>query len=352
MSKEYEIKFCDIHLTVFKESIEKDEIKVPSGHPINILMEEHKMLLGFAEKLREVLNNLSKIKKYNSNDESIKKLDHILKHFKDAESHYLREENVLFPYLEKHGVTEPPAIMWTEHDKIRGIEKEIFEKRENFEINDFHKSINQIREKAINLSEMLSNHFYKENKILFPTSLRVMEDKEWFEIRKEFDKMGYCCFTPTMDDFKIEEVKKLEAKEIITDKIVNFETGQLTFEEIEGIFNALPVEVTFVDDNDIVRYFIPSKDMVFLRTKAVIGNKVQNCHPQKSVHIVNKILDGFRSRERDVADFWIDFKGRLLYIRYLPVRNKDGKYLGCIEVTQDVSEIKKLEGEKRLLDWK
>ena len=136
----------------------------------------------------------------------------------------------------------------------------------------------------------------------------------------------------------------------MSDKKITFEIGSLSKEEIESIFNSLPVNISFVDKDDTISYFSPYKDRIFIRTKEVIGRKVQQCHPQKSLHVVNKILEDFKSGKRDVAEFWINFKGRLIHIRYFPVRNKNGEYLGCIEVTQDITDIKKIEGEKRLLD--
>ena len=131
-----------------------------------------------------------------------------------------------------------------------------------------------------------------------------------------------------------------------------FETGELSTEELETILNTLPVDITFVDKEDGVRYFSQSKERIFPRTKAVIGRKVQQCHPQKSVHKVLQILEAFKKGEKDVAEFWINLKGRQIYIRYFPVRDKDGKYLGTLEASQDITDIKKIEGEKRLLDWK
>lgn len=132
---------------------------------------------------------------------------------------------------------------------------------------------------------------------------------------------------------------------------ITFQTGSLFKKEIEAIFNTLPVDVTFVDKNDTVRYFSKAKDRIFVRTKAVIGRKVQQCHPQKSVHIVNQILEAFKNGSRDVAEFWINLQGKLIHIRYYAVRNETGDYLGCLEVTQDITNIKKIEGERRLLDW-
>lgn len=134
----------------------------------------------------------------------------------------------------------------------------------------------------------------------------------------------------------------------IKEKII-FETGSFTKEELETLLNTLPVDITFVDKNDTVRYFSQTKDRIFPRTKAVIGKKVQQCHPQKSLHVVNQILEDFKNNKRDVAEFWINLNNRLIYIRYFPVRNKNGEYLGCLEVTQDITDIKKIEGERRLL---
>jgi PAS domain S-box-containing protein len=132
---------------------------------------------------------------------------------------------------------------------------------------------------------------------------------------------------------------------------VQFETGSFSEAELTAVLNTLPVDITFIDKNDIVRYFSQGKERIFVRTKAIIGRKVQQCHPQKSVHKVNQILDAFKRGGKDPADFWINLEGRLIYIRYFPVRNEKREYLGCLEVTQDITEIKEIEGEKRLLDW-
>jgi len=133
--------------------------------------------------------------------------------------------------------------------------------------------------------------------------------------------------------------------------VLQFETGSLSEEEIEAILNALPVDISFVDANDAVKYFNKAEKRIFVRTKAVIGRKVQLCHPQKSVHIVNKILEAFKTGKKDVAEFWITTNNRLIHIRYFAVRDKNGKYLGTMEATQDLTDIKKIEGQKRLLDW-
>jgi PAS domain S-box-containing protein len=133
---------------------------------------------------------------------------------------------------------------------------------------------------------------------------------------------------------------------------LQFETGALSKEEVEAILNSLPIDVSFVDRENRVKYFNKAEGRIFVRTKAVIGRKVQLCHPQKSVHVVDKILEAFKTGRKDVAEFWIQMNNRLIHIRYFAVRDKDKKYLGTLEVTQDITDIKKIEGQRRLLDWK
>ena len=135
-------------------------------------------------------------------------------------------------------------------------------------------------------------------------------------------------------------------------RILQFESGSLSKEEAEAVLDSLTVDISFIDKEDRVKYFNKAEGRIFVRTKAVIGRKVQLCHPQKSVHVVNKILEAFKTGKKDVAEFWINLNDRLILIRYFAVRDKNGKYLGTVEVTQDITDIKKIEGQKRLLDWK
>jgi len=123
-------------------------------------------------------------------------------------------------------------------------------------------------------------------------------------------------------------------------------------EIIEAMLDAMPIEISFVDENDEVKYFNKNGDRIFPRPRSIVDKKVQQCHPQKSLHKVLQILEAFKNGKKDAAEFWINLKGRQIYIRYFPVRDKDGKYLGTLEVSQDITDIKKIEGEKRLLDWK
>jgi len=347
-------RLCDVHLAVFREQLEKQKLDVTPENPINILMEEHKILLQLLEKLNTIVNRVQQAEDIRHVHEEISQTKHIAEDFLDAEKHYLREENVLFPVLEKHGVTEPPAIMWTEHNQLRDKKKQLhnlIENYNNISLKDFKK---QLGETAKSLNSTLSSHIFKENNILFPTALRVVTEQEWKDARNEFDEIGYCCFTPehpTAPTVKGAEKQKREAAPA-PEGLLRFETGTLSKEEIEAILDTLPVDITFVDREDTVKYFSKAEKRIFVRTKAVIGRKVQLCHPQKSVHIVNKILEAFRSGKKDVAEFWLQINNRLIHIRYFAVRDKNRKYLGTLEVTQDITDIKKIEGEKRLLDWK
>ncbi|MHA1531454.1 MAG: DUF438 domain-containing protein [Candidatus Heimdallarchaeota archaeon] len=353
MPREKLNKLCDVHLAVFKEQLGQAKVIVPLGHPVNILMEEHRMVLEFVEKLNKVATKAAAKKDFSKIDEEMKVIKDIAHHFKEAIKHYLREENVLFPYIEKHGLTEPPAQMWIDHDKIRALEKNLYDVIEAVD----KKSIKfPVFKEALlktvgSLANLLGTHFFKENNILFPASLRLLTEDEWVTVRKEFDEIGYCCFTPedSQQPFgvKADEVKPKEDQKA---GVIEFETGPVPIEFIEPIMNSIPVDMTFVDENDKVIFFSKGEERIFLRTKAVIGRDVHLCHPEKSIHVVKKILDDFRKKKRDVAEFWINLKGLMIYIRYFAVRSKEGKYLGCLEVSQDITKIQKLEGQKRLLD--
>ena len=325
-------RLCEVHLALFRESLEEVEPLAPPWHPVHVLMAEHKHMVEAGKNL------LDAAKALDGSPEKEKEFQEIFEKLLGTESHYTREENVLFPYLEKHGITEPPAVMWMEHDQIRGIKKAIgdaLERSDNA----------RLVELSQGLLEAMMSHFYKENHVLFPTAMDVIGEDEWPTIRAEFDDIGYCCITPPPMPTEGTGERAADGSGEI-----ELPTGKFTVEELNAILNALPVDITFVDKNDTVRYFNESKDRIFVRTKAVLGRKVQNCHPQKSVHLVERILDDFKNKRRDVAEFWINFAGRHVYIRYFPMWNPDGEYLGVIEVTQDITDIKKLEGEKRLLD--
>lgn len=357
MPREELQRLCDVHLEVFREQLEKEKIQmeISPENPVNVLMEEHKILLRFLEEMDAIVKNIQQADDPKIINDAMPQLKHIAEDFLDTEKHYLREENVLFPILEKHGVTEPPAVMWIEHTKLREQKKLFHKLLEEYNKMSFEEFKGQLCSVAGTLYEILSSHIFKENNILFPTALQVVTEQEWKDAWTEFNEIGYCCFTPEQLT-KLPEGEKVEKPVTPTvatsEGTLRFETGSLSREEIEAILDTLPIDVSFVDKNDAVKYFNKAEERIFVRSKSVIGRKVQLCHPQKSIDIVDNIVESFKKGEKDVAEFWISLNNRLVHIRYFAVRDKNEKYLGTMEVTQDLTDLKKIEGEKRLLDWK
>ena len=347
MPREEIHRLCEVHLAVFQESLESQKSLAPEGHPIYILMEEHKIFLKFVAELKSIVQSMMRAGRADS--ASMERVRELAERFREGESHYVREENVLFPYLEKHGITQPPAIMWMDHDQIREVKKGLYGLLDEHESMGFRDFARQLDEVTSALAELLTSHFPKENNILFPTSLRIFTEDEWKDIRQQFNELGYCSFTPGVARMVPEEPMAPAPKPQVEGQIA-FETGVLSLEEVEAILNTLPVDITFVGKDDTVRYFNKSEERIFPRTRAVIGRSVQQCHPQKSLHIVNRIIEDLRDGRRDVFEFWMNHRGRFVHVRYFSVRDKNGEYLGTLEVTQDITDIKKLEGEKRLLD--
>jgi len=337
---------CDVHLELFKDSLQEPSPDLPETHPIYILMQEHKIILNAAIQLAELAQVCATDASQIPPPEVMSGIMKSIETLKKSANHYQREENVLFPMLEAHGIVQPPAIMWSEHDTVRGIEKTLFGLFETGPKLD-SRTLMQLRTSALALSETLSSHFFKENNILFQTSLKLFSKEEWQKVRVDFDEIGYGIFIPKGMEVQTSESQPVEPSQ--TEGMITFETGAMKKEVLEAMLNTLPVDITFVDEKDQVRYFSQSSERYFVRSKSVIGREVRNCHPQKSIEKVEQILDGFRSGTRDKAEFWIRRGEALIYIRYFPVRDPEGKYLGCLEVTQNVAEIQKLQGEKRLL---
>jgi uncharacterized protein len=323
---------------------QKGDILAPPGHPIHTLMEEHRALLGFAARLKELAAGMAKAGA--EAEAAAASLPQLLAYFKESASHYAREENVIFPSLQKHGITQPPAAMWMEHDHIRELEKDLFHLVETRSTMPAAQFSGRLQPAAIVLADALASHFYKENNILFPMAMQVIVEEEWVELRRQFDGVGYCSFSPAVQPVAAPAPPVADSG----DGTIRLPTGALSRDQLELMLNTLPIDITFVDDKDSVGYFSQSKDRIFLRTESIIGRTVQLCHPEKSIHVVNQILQDFRNGRRDHADFWINMQGRLIHIRYFAMRDTGGAYRGCLEVTQDITDIQKITGERRLLD--
>ncbi|MGQ9583413.1 MAG: DUF438 domain-containing protein [Thermoplasmatota archaeon] len=324
---------------------------------MHTLMAEHRILLDFAEELGLTAAAIKRIGRADACGKELEHIDHILEHFRESEKHYLREENALFPVMERRGITGPTAQMWAEHNEIRGVKKRLYGLAEGARGGDLRASAGGLEKTARELEAMLQSHFEKEDTVLFPMALQVISGEEWAEVERAFDEVGYCCFTPERRKKGAAEAERGGGKDVAGRGAggagagaIELRTGRLTREELESMLNNLPVDITFVGADNTVRYYSDGAHRIFPRTVAIIGRAVQNCHPQKSVHIVQKILDEFRAGKRDVAEFWINLGGRVVHIRYFAIR-RDGEFLGTLEVSQDITEIKKIKGEKRLLDW-
>ncbi|ONN27082.1 hemerythrin [Thermosipho affectus] len=334
---------CDVHLELFKEYIDSEKIDVEEWHPIYILMKEHEYIIKSLEGLKELSDKLLKKSDVPSALPILLNLQRYIDDLNEAEKYFQKEENVLFPYIEKHGITKPPAVMWKEHDQVRLLRKELIGIKEK---RDLELAKNKLYEISMGLLELFLNHVHKEHSVLFPTALKLISDEEWLDIREQFDEIGYIGITPVSVE------KRVKIEERVYDENIKLPSGEFTLEELKYVLNTLPVDITFVDKNDEVKYFSETKDRVFVRSRAIIGRKVQNCHPEKSIDIVNKILEDFKSGKRDHADFWLKLGERYVYIRYFAVRNEKGEYLGTLEVTQDIKPIQEISGEKRIYDDK
>jgi DUF438 domain-containing protein len=254
--------------------------------------------------------------------------------------HYTIKENVLFPILEQSWPDyRCLQIMWSFHDDIRrNINSVIFQLREeHIEPKEFNKSIGDI------FFNMLAIKFREEH-ILFPHILSTISERHLEEMNKEGLKLGYPYINPDLS-ISGEVISEFQGN------LVNLGTGKISLEQIKLIFNHLPVDITFVDENNRVCYFSTPPHRIFPRTAAIIGREVRNCHPPESVHVVEQIIESFRNGKKDHADFWITMKGEFILIQYFAVRDEKNNYKGVIEVSQEISGIKSLEGEKSLLDW-
>jgi uncharacterized protein len=339
-------RLCPVHMAVFQDALENEEKATPRDHPVDILMREHELLLELGGRLRDGAAALRRVQDSFAAEAMLGGLRELQSQIRASQCHYVREENVIFPYLEKHGVVHPPMIMWSEHDRIRAVEKRLEELFQATTLDELREVAGDLEGASEELVEMFSSHFYKENNILFPTALRLFTEQEWEETRRQFAELGYWQIVPAALE-TVAPASEVAAARQVEGEIV-FETGSLPVALVEKLLDTLPVDMTFVDAQDNVSYFSNGRDRVFPRTKAIIGRNVQQCHPEKSVHVVNQILDDFRNGSRDSAEFWIQMAGKFVHIRYFAVRN-GAEYLGCLEVTQDATELRALQGEKRLL---
>jgi len=332
---ETEIKsLCDVHVKVFQEALAHKTVPgLPAGHPVHTLMLENRAC-------EDILKELEAITDY-AKDKT--KLLEVLDRLAQIDKHYLRKENQLFPIIETKGVTGPSKVMWALHDDIRNFIKDVRNRATDGEME-------KVAIEA--LVKMVNDMIYKEEHILFPMTLESLNEEEWAKVQKGEDEIGFAWIKPEVT-WKPAAVAESFQQALLAEKVgsLNLDTGQLTADQVNLIMTHLPIDISFVNENDEVVYYSASPERIFPRSPGVIGRKVQNCHPSKSVGMVERILSEFKTGTKSVADFWIQMKGQFILIKYFAVRDAAGKYRGCLEVSQDITHIKKLEGQKRLLDW-
>jgi uncharacterized protein len=345
-------RLCDVHVAVFRDGLdEQGPPETIPGHPLFTFTEENQVLARFIEAMQTVVND------YQASGDPLVLITfrYQLQKLAEFECHYQRKEMLLFPFLESYGFYGPSKVMWGIHDEIRADLRSLLEWLGDEKPVDAAALESRFNQVATKLLDMV----YKEEKILFPAALERIKEQDWIQIRSEEEEIGYFLVTPGQNwparGSYVEQIHQAAPQPVVLQKQANqgeisLNTGVLTQEQIDLLLCNLPVDITFLDEQDTVRYFSQGTERIFPRTPAIIGRQVQNCHPPQSVNRVQQILDDFRSGKRDSAEFWINFTGKMVHIRYFAMRSADNAYRGCLEVTQDISGIRALEGERRLLD--
>jgi len=364
---------CDLHSQVVRELlVERPQEPIAAGHPVDVFRRENAALEERSRAMRDALARLASTPAGDAVPaEALGRARGLFGELMDVDKHYARKENLLFPILERHGITGPSKVMWGKDDEVRELLRGLGEAlgEDGATGEEWSLVADTVGRPALDaLEEMIQ----KEEKILLPLSLETLTATEWGEIWSQSPELGWCLVEPGEDyrpppasgpeippavaseaersGVALKVLGSREARRPQSGAIV-FPTGSLDLEQLRAIFCTLPVDLTFIDADDRVRFFSEGPERIFVRPKAVIGRRVQHCHPPASVGVVERILEDFKSGRQDVAEFWIDFRGRFVHIRYFAVRNGASRYLGTLEVTQDLTRPRALEGERRLLEY-
>ena len=349
LTEEEILQFCDIHTDILDGKIDQSGAKtIPAGHPVDTFKKENVALKNETEKAYGLIETAKGL----TNDKLpgfVLQMRTIFNALSDIDKHYKRKEFLLFPYMEKHLITGPPTVMWGKHDELRGFL--------NTAIKELERSITTVEQMQsiidnhlTTVLELVDGMIMKEEEILFPMAMDTLTEEEWYKIYSETLEFGFCLIDPE-DEWKPKGVT-IEKQEYVEADAIQLSSGSFDIKQLEALFLHLPIDITFVDANDKVAFFSHSPNRVFERNRSIIGRDVRMCHPPGSVNIVEQIIEDFKSGKENKAMFWMsNFQGRFIYIEYSAVRDKENNYLGVVEVTQDITAMRKLEGDQRLLSY-
>ena len=314
---------------------------LPKGHPVSIYSEEKLLIQTLGKELLETDPEAENQKFYN-----------IFNQLQQVERRFERKENQLFPVLEQKGWTGPSKNMWSFHDTIREQFRLLRKKIEG-------RNFAEARQDAQYLVSSIFRLLLTEDSVLFPNAMELLTEDDWKKVRKGEEEIGWMLPQEPAAYPEVKEEAYIHPSEDHTKRELSFslentshyDEGYMTVDQVNLLLRTMPLDITYVDENDKVIFYNRGEERVFPRSAGIIGREVKFCHPPKSVGTVLKILEEFRKGTKNEASFWINFKGRLIYIRYFAVRDKQKNYRGVIEMSQDITDIKKIEGEKRLLEW-
>ena len=350
LSQDEVLKFCDIHTLALEGHIDLSGLKiVPLGHPVDTFKKENRELEKVILQLNEKYSEAHSLKDEDTVSWFLG-MKSLFNSLSDVEKHYLRKENLLFPFLEKYGITGPPKVMWGKHNEIRELLKgaiEVLNAGGEISAEEAPTVVDLALRPA---SDAVKDMIGKEEQILLPMATDRLTEAEWYEVYKQTLEIGFCLYDPDVEwKPDIEEVNLQSSEDR---DIIQLPSGSFTKKQLTAILNALPVDMTFVDKDEKVKYFSQGKERIFHRSRAILNRDVKMCHPPSSVGVVEQILDDFKTGREDSAPFWIQMKGRFVHIEYFALHDEEGNFLGTLEVSQDLTEKRTLEGEQRILSYK
>jgi uncharacterized protein len=346
------LRLCDVHGEVLDGHIDQSGAKtIPEGHPVDVFRQENKELLKEIDRAQQLLGILHSVSDDNFKNHSMQVLA-CFNNLMDVDKHYKRKEYLVFPFLEKNEISGPPKVMWGKHDEIRDQLKGCIEllRTESLTKSDLEDALEILYAPVL---KAMADMVKKEEDILFPMSMDVLTTDDWWQINKQTLEFGFTLYDPKVQ-WKPEgmEQESYENKGILNEKgDIRLPSGSFTAREIMAILNTVPFDMTFVDKDDKVKYFTQGAERIFARSRSIINRDVRLCHPPGSVHIIEKILHDFKSGKASSAPFWIQMQGKFIHIEYFALRDDHGEYLGTLEVSQDLTHLRKLEGEQRILSY-